>query len=69
MVYEEAAPYFNTRSLQASSNMEYIMTKHTLAYPQADIECPLYMQIPKGVNVGGTTKPKKTYVLQLMKNL
>jgi hypothetical protein len=49
--------------------MEYIMTKHTLAYPQADIECPLYMQIPKGVNVGGTTKPKKTYVLQLMKNL
>jgi len=29
----------------------------TLAYPQADIECPLYMEVPKGVQVevGGTT--------------
>jgi hypothetical protein len=43
----------------------------TLAYPQADVECPLYMEVPKGVQVevGGTTAHAKEYVLQLIKNL
>jgi hypothetical protein len=43
----------------------------TLAYPQADVEHPLYMEVPKGVEVevGGTTAHAKEYVLQLIKNL
>jgi hypothetical protein len=43
----------------------------TLAYPQVDVERPLYMEVPKGVQVevGGTTAHAKEYVLQLIKNL
>ncbi len=41
----------------------------TLAYPQADVECPLYMEIPKGVNLVGTAEPTQADVLQLIKNL
>jgi len=43
----------------------------TLAYPQADVKCPLYMEVPKGVQVeiGCTTTHAKEYVLQLIKNL
>ena len=38
-----------------------------LAFPQADIECPMYMELPTSIEMrrGGT----KTHVLQLMKNL
>jgi Reverse transcriptase (RNA-dependent DNA polymerase) len=38
-----------------------------LAYPQADVECDIYMQIPKGFAIDGKTR--KTHVLQLIKNL
>ena len=37
-----------------------------LAYPQADVECDLYMEIPKMCNVGGG---KRDHVLKLKKNL
>ena len=37
-----------------------------LAYPQADVECDLYMEIPKMCNVGGN---KRDHVLKLKKNL
>ena len=37
-----------------------------LAYPQAPIECPLYMKIPKGLNVQGS---KKDWALLLIKNV
>ncbi len=37
-----------------------------MAYPQADIEVPLFMDIPKGFNVDGS---RKTHCLQLIKNL
>ena len=37
-----------------------------LAYPQAPIECPLYMKIPKGFNVNGS---RDGYVLLLLKNV
>jgi hypothetical protein len=40
-----------------------------LAYPQADVDCPLYMEIPKGVKVAGQPIFMETYVLQLIKNL
>jgi hypothetical protein len=38
-----------------------------LAYPQADVECDLYMKIPKGFQVQGHTN--QTHVLKLIKNL
>jgi Reverse transcriptase (RNA-dependent DNA polymerase) len=37
-----------------------------LAYPQADIEVPMYMDIPQGFSVGGT---KSNHCLLLKKNL
>jgi hypothetical protein len=38
----------------------------TLAYPQADIECDMYMEIPQGFTFNGS---RKTHCLQLVKNL
>jgi hypothetical protein len=38
-----------------------------LAYPQADVECDLYMKIPKGFEIQGGTRA--THVLKLIKNL
>jgi hypothetical protein len=38
-----------------------------LAYPQADVECEMYMKIPKGFEIDGKTN--KTHVLKLLKNL
>jgi hypothetical protein len=38
-----------------------------LAYPQADVETDIYMQIPKGFEIEGKTR--KTHVLKLIKNL
>ena len=37
-----------------------------LAYPQADVECDLFMEIPRMCNVDGN---KKEHVLKLKKNL
>ena len=37
-----------------------------LAFPQADIECPMYMELPAGIKM---KKGGKTHVLQLIKNL
>jgi Reverse transcriptase (RNA-dependent DNA polymerase) len=38
-----------------------------LAYPQADVECDLYMKIPKGFTIQG--HDQSTHVLKLLKNL
>ena len=38
----------------------------TLAYPQANIECNMYMDIPKGFQYGGT---RKKHCMLLIKNL
>jgi hypothetical protein len=40
----------------------------TLAYPQADVDHELYMELPKGIKVHGATH-NSDYVLQLVKNL
>ena len=51
----------------------YIMNKwasrqvdFVLAFPQADIECDMYMEIPQGFHVDG---PREDYCLKLKKNL
>jgi hypothetical protein len=38
-----------------------------LAYPQADVECDIYMKIPKDFTIEGHTR--KTHALKLIKNL
>jgi Reverse transcriptase (RNA-dependent DNA polymerase) len=38
-----------------------------LPYPQADVECNLYMKIPKGFTVKGGSQT--THVIKLLKNL
>jgi Reverse transcriptase (RNA-dependent DNA polymerase) len=38
-----------------------------LTYPQANVECELYMKIPKDFEIQG--KSNKTHVLKLIKNL
>jgi Reverse transcriptase (RNA-dependent DNA polymerase) len=38
-----------------------------LAYPQAKVECDLYMRIPKGFTIGKGSN--KTHVLKLVQNL
>ena len=37
-----------------------------LAYPQADVECDLYLEIPQGFEFEGS---RKTHCLKLIKNL
>ena len=44
-----------------------IQIDFVLAYPQANVECEIYMQIPKGFEIEGKTR--QTHVLQLIKNL
>ena len=39
-----------------------------MAYPQANIECPMYMQIPQGFRVQGTASQEKQ-VIKLTKNI
>jgi hypothetical protein len=39
----------------------------TLAYPQADVECDLYMELPKGFMIEGDTN--KEYCWQIIKNI
>jgi hypothetical protein len=46
---------------------ETVQIDFFLAYPQADVECDLYMKIPKGFEIEGHTR--KTHVVKLIKNL
>jgi hypothetical protein len=39
-----------------------------MAFPQAPVERDLYMEIPKGVKLGGDEN-SKAYVLRIIKNL
>jgi Reverse transcriptase (RNA-dependent DNA polymerase) len=44
-----------------------VQNNFVLAYPQADVECDLYMKIPKDFVIDGCTR--KTHALKLIKNL
>jgi hypothetical protein len=48
-------------------NWHTLQIDFVLAYPQADVECKMYMKIPRGFEIDG--KPNKTHVLKLLKNL
>ena len=44
-----------------------IQIDFVLAYPQADVECDIYMKIPRDFTIEG--KDRRTHVLKLIKNL
>lgn len=70
--WETYAPVVNWSSLRMFLVISILQGWHTrqidfvLAYPQADSECDLYMEIPRGFHVNGD---KKGYVLLLKKNI
>jgi hypothetical protein len=70
--WETYAPVVNWFSIRLFLIMSLAKGWHTrqidfvLAYPQADIECDLYMQIPQGFRFAGS---RQTHALKLKKNL
>ena len=46
---------------------ESVQIDFVLAYPQAPVECDLYMRIPKGFTIQGVTR--ETHALKLLQNL
>jgi hypothetical protein len=70
--WETYAPVVNWFSIRLFLIMAIAKGWHTrqidfvLAYPQADIECELYMQIPQGFRFKGS---RQTHALKLKKNL
>ena len=67
--YAPVVTWSSIRLLLVLATMHSWETKQidfVLAYPQADIECDMYMEIPKGFEIDGN---RKDYVLQLKKNL
>lgn len=53
-------------TLALANNWTTRQLDFVLAFPQADVECPMYMEVPRGCNVDGN---KKDFVLRLNKNL
>ena len=49
------------------NNWHTVQIDFVLAYPQAEVECDIFMQIPKGFEIEGKTR--LTHVIQLIKNL
>jgi Reverse transcriptase (RNA-dependent DNA polymerase) len=46
---------------------ETVQIDFIIAYTQADVECDLYMKIPKGFTIKGGNRD--THLIQLLKNL
>ena len=53
-------------TLAILNNWETRQIDFVLAFPQAKVECPMFMEVPQGCNVDGS---RKDYVLSLEKNL
>ena len=53
-------------TLALANNWTTRQLDFVLAFPQADVECPMYMDIPRGCHIDGNNKD---HVLQLNKNL
>jgi hypothetical protein len=73
--WETFAPVVTWISICLVLILSILLSWHTrqidfiLAYPQAPIETPLFMEIPKGVNLPGLTMDTRDYVLELKMNL
>ena len=55
-----------TMALAAIENLHTISIDFVIAYPQADLDVDIYMELPQGINVGPESG---RYVLRLEKNL
>jgi Reverse transcriptase (RNA-dependent DNA polymerase) len=70
--WETYAPVATWSSIRLVMNLAAINRWQTrqldfvLAFPQADVETDLYMEVPQGFNIQGD---RKTFVLKLVKNL
>jgi hypothetical protein len=73
--WETFAPVVTWISIRLILILSIIFKWHTrqidfvLAYPQAPIETPLFMEIPKGIALHGMKDDEKNYVLELKMNL
>jgi hypothetical protein len=70
--WETYAPVVNWTSIRLYLILSVLNNFHTrqidfvLAYPQADVECEMYMEIPRGFEHAGS---RKTHALKLIKNI
>ena len=67
--YSPVVTWETVQSLLTLAIMNEWVTRQidfVLAFPQAEVECPMYMEVPQGCNVGGS---RSDYVLRLKKNL
>ena len=67
--YSPVVTWESVRSLLTLAIMNKWTTRQidfVLAFPQAKVECPIYMEIPQGCNVDGN---RNTHVLELKQNL
>ena len=73
--WETYAPVVNwtsVRLLMILAQLRDLDTKaidFVLAFPQADLEIPVYMEIPVGMTIGNDPDSRKKYVLKLKKSL
>ena len=73
--WETFAPVVTWISIRLVLILSILFSWHTrqidfiLAYPQAPIETPLFMEVPKGVSISGLPLDSKAYVLELKMNL
>ena len=73
--WETFAPVVTWISIRLVLILSILLMWHTrqidfvMAYPQAPIETPLWMEVPKGVTIYGMPKDTSDYVLELKKNL
>ena len=73
--WETFAPVVTWLAIRLVLILSLLLSWHTrqidfvLAYPQAPIETPLWMEVPKGVTLQGLPKKDKDYVLELKMNL
>ena len=71
--WETYAPVVTWASIRLILTLSLLYRWHTrqidfvLAYPQANVECDLYMKLPMGFDIPGTTPGSK--VIKLLKNL
>jgi Reverse transcriptase (RNA-dependent DNA polymerase) len=73
--WETFAPVVTWISIRLILILSILLCWHTrqidfiLAYPQAPLETPLFMEIPKGVTMHNMPRRAQDYVLELKKNL
>ena len=71
--FETYSPVVNWFSVRTFLSMAIMNKWHSrqidfvLAYPQADIECDMYMSLPRGLTIPGASRT--THALKLLKNI